>query len=206
MTRFSLPASGDSYDIYPKTLAADALEAETMSVNEDPESWRVVWHNLMRSRGLEPSIGALLAKYLEDVGLQDVKVKRFVLPFGTWEGMADAQRRMAPIHEAFVRDDAPVLIRRLGITGSMSSEEVDRVIEDLNMFVEGFREIGSIDECMSCVEGNHELCSTAVYTLGRTAKGRSSRHERNLGSLKGIHDQSWSSLLIDKLTCGNCFW
>jgi hypothetical protein len=139
MTPFSLSPSGDAYDVYPKTPTVGDLKAEARtSAHEDPESWRIIWHNMMRSRGLEPRIGTLLGSYLEDAGLEDVQVQRYVLPFGTWEGMMEAQRRMAPIHEAFVRDDAPGLIRKLGSAGSMSSEEVDKVIKDLRAFVERF--------------------------------------------------------------------
>lgn len=123
----------------------EVLKAETTSVREDPESWRIIWHNLMRSRGLEPRIGSLLAKYFEDAGLEEIRVERYLLPFGIWEGMTEAQRCMAPVHEAFVRDDAPVLIRKLGSANSMSSEEVGKVLEDLKAFVERFegnREFG----------------------------------------------------------------
>lgn len=145
MARFSLPPSGNAYDVYPKTPTVEVLKAETASVGEDPEPWRAIWHNLMRSRGLEPRIGSLLAGYFVDAGLEEIRVERYVLPFGIWEGMTDAQRCMAPVHEAFVREDAPVLIRKLGSANSMSSEEVDKVVEDLKAFVERFegnREFG----------------------------------------------------------------
>lgn len=139
MAPFPLSPSGNAYDAYPKTPTVGDLKAQTEgSVSEDSESWRVVWHNMMRARGLEPRIGTLLGSYLENAGLEDVQVERYVLPFGTWEGMTEAQRRMAPIHEAFVRDDAPDLIRKLGNVGSMSSEEVGKVIEDLKAFVGRF--------------------------------------------------------------------
>lgn len=93
---------------------------------------------MMRSRGLELRIGTLLGRYLENASLENIQVERYVLPFGTWEGMTEAQRCMAPIHEAFVRDDAPGLIRKLGGAGSMSDEEVNTVVEDLRAFVERF--------------------------------------------------------------------
>ncbi|KAF9699117.1 hypothetical protein EKO04_002857 [Ascochyta lentis] len=146
MARFLLPPSGNAYDVYSKTPTLEDLKGNTVSVGEDPESWRAVWQNLMRFRGLEPRVGALLANYFEDAGLKDVRIKRYVLPFGTWDGMTDAQRRMAPIHKAFVRDDAPGLIRKLGnAMASMSWEKVDKVVEDSKGFVdrfEGNREFG----------------------------------------------------------------
>lgn len=145
MSPFSIPPSGNAYDVYSKTPTLEELKDKTMSVGDDSESWRATWHNLMRSRGLEPRIGSLLAKCFEDAGLKEILIKRYVLPFGTWEGMTDAQRRMAPVHEVFVRDDAPILIRKLGAMGSMSSEEVDKVLENLDAFVnrfEGNREFG----------------------------------------------------------------
>ncbi|KAF3051307.1 hypothetical protein E8E11_003996 [Didymella keratinophila] len=89
---FLLPPSGDAYDVYPKTSSVGDLKAEaSSSAHEDPESWRIIWRNMMRSRGLEPRIGTLLGSYLEDAGLEDVQVQRYVLPFGTWEGMTEAQ-------------------------------------------------------------------------------------------------------------------
>lgn len=55
MAPFSLPPSGDAYDVYPKTPTVGDLKAEARtSAHEDPESWRIIWHNMMRSRGLEP--------------------------------------------------------------------------------------------------------------------------------------------------------
>ncbi|KAL1650970.1 hypothetical protein SLS61_005739 [Didymella pomorum] len=77
MAPFSLPPSGDTYDVYPKTPSVGDLKAEARSsTHEDSESWRVVWHNMMRSRGLEPRIGTLLGRYLEDAGLEDVQIER----------------------------------------------------------------------------------------------------------------------------------
>lgn len=139
MAPLSLPPSGNAYESHPKTPTVEDLKAEAKTyVPADPESWRVIWHNMMRSRGLEPQIGTLLGIYLENAGLEEVRIERYVLPFGTWKGMTDAQRRMAPIHENFVRNDALGLIRKLGSAGSMSSEEVGKVVEGLEAFVEKF--------------------------------------------------------------------
>ena len=139
------PPSGDAYEVYSHTPSLDELEAETASVGEIPESWRAAYNDLLRSRGLEPRIGARLGRYFKNAGLEGVHVKRYVLPFGTWEGMTDVQRRFAPIHKAFVRDDAPGSIRKLGSGADWSSEEVDDAVERTRAFVEGFegnREFG----------------------------------------------------------------
>ncbi|UPX16974.1 uncharacterized protein EKO05_0007353 [Ascochyta rabiei] len=142
VARFLLPPSGNAYDAFSKTPALEELKRETSPI---AESWRDIWHNLMWHCGLKPRVGALLANYPDDTDLEEIRTERYVLPSGTWEGMADAQRRMASIHEAFARDNAPVLIRRLGSsTGYMSSEEIDRVAESSRTFVGKF-------------EGNREL-------------------------------------------------
>lgn len=132
------PASGNVYDKYPRTPSLEELKAEAPA-GEDPESWRVTLMSLFRARGLDPSIGSHLPKRFEDADLQDIRVERYVLPYGTWEGMTDAQRDSAPNFGSFLSDEAPVLFRKLAsATGSLSEEEVEKNVAALREFMTGF--------------------------------------------------------------------
>lgn len=155
----SPPVSGNAYDLYPHTLTLSELEAENLPRDDsDPEPWRATLHNLFRARGFEPSVGSKLAQYFADAGLQDIRIKRYVYPYGTWEGMPDAQRHYAPINKKFVENEVPVVMRKLSIAmGTISSEEVDRLVEKSRAFVERF-------------EGNGEF-GWVYVVCGRKADG-----------------------------------
>jgi hypothetical protein len=157
--RLSPPVSGNAYDLYLHTLSLSELEAEKLPRDEcDPEPWRATLHNLFRARGFELSIGSKLARYFADAGLQDVRIKRYVYPYGTWKGMTDAQRHYAPINKNFVENEMPALMRKLSIVmGTISSEETDRLIEKSREFVERF-------------EGNREF-GWVYVVCGRKADG-----------------------------------
>jgi hypothetical protein len=140
------PASGNAYDSYPRKPSLEELRAETLPVGKDPESWRTALQSLFRSCGLDSGVGSQLPKLFEDAGLEDIRIERYVFPYGTWEGMTDAQRRYAPVMKAFVKNDLPHVIRKLvSVTGSMSDEEAERIIEDSKAFAtrcNGNREFG----------------------------------------------------------------
>ena len=144
------PASGNVYDKYSQTPNLEEHKAETPSTVEDPESWRVALQGLFRARGLDPSVGSHLPKRFEDAGLENIRIARYILPYGSWEGMADAQRRFAPVNGRFLRDDAPAVMGKLAkVTGAMSEEDVAKNAEALRDFMKRY-------------DGNREFAWTYV--------------------------------------------
>lgn len=112
------------------------LKAEIPSVDRDPESWRAALGGLFRARGLEPDIGSQLPKRFEDAGLEDIRIERYIFPYGSWEGMTDVQRRFTSVNERFLRHDAPALLGKLAmVTGAMSDEDVATNVEAVREFL-----------------------------------------------------------------------
>jgi hypothetical protein len=155
------PASGNVHDKYSRTPSLEEVKAETPS-DEDPESWRVAPQGLSGARSLDPSIGSHLPKRFEDAGLDDIRIARYILPYGSWTGMTDVQRQFAPVNGRFLRDNAPAVMRKLAkVTGAMSEEDVAKNVDALRGFMERY-------------DGNREFAWTYVV-CGRKPQSGSCR-------------------------------
>ncbi|KAF2015765.1 S-adenosyl-L-methionine-dependent methyltransferase [Aaosphaeria arxii CBS 175.79] len=99
----------------------------------DP-AWNVTFQKLLRRKGLDPLIGWRLPQMFADAGLVDIKVRRYMYPWGVWEGMTDAEKQFAELGRGVISQMLPSALAKLqqGIGKAEEEGEVKSAIEDLH--------------------------------------------------------------------------
>lgn len=71
-------------------------------------------HRLCRVTGLEPECGRRLPRWFAETGLEDVRIRRYMLPMGVWDGMTEAERKWGEHYPRNIGAFMPEAMRKIG--------------------------------------------------------------------------------------------
>ena len=104
-----------------------------------PWTWPTTIGKLLSVSGADMHCGRNIAALFEKVGLVDIKVRRYMLPYGRWDDLTAEEKRMADYVETFVRNVLPLCVRRAGEgLGDEWEAEVEDAVEDLKRHSEAY--------------------------------------------------------------------
>jgi hypothetical protein len=116
------PAARAALNPHSLTLA----ECESNSHPADgmifPDDWMTIHHRLCRANGLVPTCGRELPHWFAEAGLEDVRVRRYMLPMGVWDGMTEAERKWGEHYPKNIGSFMIEGIRKLGRSQTEVSE------------------------------------------------------------------------------------
>ncbi|KAH3990333.1 hypothetical protein HBH70_167450 [Parastagonospora nodorum] len=97
------------------------------------EEWITINYRLCRTKGLESLCGEKLPRWFVEAGLEDVQIKRYMLPMGQWEGMTEAERKFGEHYPIGIGASMLVSMRKLGQgQNEVSQEDIEKGVEGAN--------------------------------------------------------------------------
>lgn len=139
-----VPAGVDSTaHLRPHTITMPEIVASSHLTDAYHEAtpwlWETTLSKLLALKDVDlycgPNIPFLFAK----AGLVDITVRRYMVPYSTWEGLTREEQEMAEYLECFIRDYVPISLRKAGENaGPEYKEVVEEAIRDAKKYHEAY--------------------------------------------------------------------
>jgi hypothetical protein len=101
--------------------------------------WDSILDKLLALKDVDIYCGSKIGSLFADAGLTDIRIKRYMFPFGRWDELTSEERGMADYIGTSWKEVLPILIKRAGDNaGPEYAEDVERGIRDVMKFYETF--------------------------------------------------------------------
>jgi len=100
----------------PHSLILSEYESKSHPVDgmTFAEEWCNMHHRLCRAKGMEPTCGRQLPHWFAEAGLEDVRIRRYMLPMGVWDGMTETERKWGEHYPTNIGAVVPEAMRKMG--------------------------------------------------------------------------------------------
>ena len=104
-----------------------------------PWLWDTVLGKLLALKDVDLYCGSKIPSLFADAGLEDVCIRRYMVPYSRWDELTREEKEMADYLETFVRDLIPVAIRKAGDNaGPEYAGEIEEAVRDVKRYHEAY--------------------------------------------------------------------
>ncbi|KAF3003666.1 hypothetical protein E8E13_008392 [Curvularia kusanoi] len=114
---------------------ANSSHPSDASSNRLPFLWEAILNKLLALKGVDPHCAPKIPTLFEAAGLRDIHIKRYMFPWGRWEGQTREEQAIADYTVATTLEIMPVALRKAGEdAGPEYSEETEAALKDIERF------------------------------------------------------------------------
>jgi hypothetical protein len=118
--------------LHPHSITLSELSSRSHAADAllGPCDWTEIFAKLCTARGMALDCGRKIPHMFVEAGLENIQIKRYMYPMSVWEGLTDAEEKLALHHRDQIGRHMPEAIKKVGQSQDIiGKEEVERACE-----------------------------------------------------------------------------